>query len=204
MKARVDGETRSPSPSFASRLRPWLRAIHRDIGYIAVGLTFIYAISGLAVNHIADWKDGDANFVRYQTTHHFDLPKEGQDEDIARLVADKLSIHEAPRDVYRAAPDQLDVVWERRTLHIDTQKGDVIDEGEKPRFFLRLANWLHLNRGKKAWTIVADSYAVALLFLSLSGLFMIKGKKGLFGRGAVLALAGIAIPVLYVTLAGGP
>ena len=31
--------------------RAWLRAFHRDIGYVAVGLTFIYALSGIAVNH---------------------------------------------------------------------------------------------------------------------------------------------------------
>ena len=36
------------------RWRPWIRAIHRDVGYFSVGLTFIYALSGLAVNHIAD------------------------------------------------------------------------------------------------------------------------------------------------------
>ena len=28
--------------------RPWLRALHRDAGYTAVGLTIIYAASGLA------------------------------------------------------------------------------------------------------------------------------------------------------------
>ena len=75
------------------------------------------------------------------------------------------------------------------------------DELQKPRFFLRAANWLHLNRGKKAWTYVADSYAGALLLLAMSGMFMIAGKKGFFGRGAVFVALGIAIPVLYVTLA---
>ena len=51
-----------------------------------------------------------------------------------------------------------------------------------------MANWLHLNRGKKAWTYVADSYAAFLLFLAFSGLFMIPGRKGLIGRGAIIAL----------------
>jgi hypothetical protein len=185
--------------------RPWLRAIHRDMGYVAVGLTFIYAVSGLAVNHIADWKNGDANFVRYEATHQLDpATLTGDDNAVADSVAKRLSIAGPPREVYRAAPDQLDVLWENRTLHIDTQKGQVIEEGQKARFFVRFANWLHLNRGKKAWTYVADTYAFALLFLSVSGLFMIKGKKGLIGRGAVFALVGIAIPVVYVTLAGGP
>ena len=30
-------------------------ALHRDVGYLVVGLTIVYAVSGLAVNHRADW-----------------------------------------------------------------------------------------------------------------------------------------------------
>ena len=189
---------------FAIAWRPWLRAIHRDAGYLAVGLTFIYALSGLAVNHLTDWKDGDASFERYSTTHELGAPLAGDDDAVARAVRDKLHVDATPKEVYRAAPDQLDILFDRRTLHVNPLTGQVVDEGEKPRFFLRFANWLHLNRGKKAWTWVADSYAAALLFLSVSGMFMIKGKKGLVGRGAVLVAMGIAVPVLYVTLSGGP
>jgi hypothetical protein len=47
------------------RWRGWLRAIHRDVGYLAVGLTLIYAMSGLAINHIQDW---DPNFTTYEKT----------------------------------------------------------------------------------------------------------------------------------------
>jgi hypothetical protein len=61
-----------------------------------------------------------------------------------------------------------------------------------------------LNRGKKAWKYVADGYAVFLLFLAASGLFMIPGRKGIMGRGAILALLGALVPVLYVVLSGGP
>jgi hypothetical protein len=45
---------------------------------------------------------------------------------------------------------------------------------------------------------------VLLLLLAGSGLFMIPGKKGLIGRGALIAAAGAAVPVLYVVLSGGP
>jgi hypothetical protein len=68
---------------------------------------------------------------------------------------------------------------------------------------VRAANWLHLNRGKKAWTYFADSYAVGLLFLATSGLFMIAGKRGLFGRGIFFVAAGVAIPVVYLALVKG-
>ncbi len=180
--------------------RAVLRAIHRDAGYLGVGLTLVYALSGLAVNHIAAW---DPNFHNYEQ-HHELGPLEGTDDAITANVQAKLGIQETPRDVYRAADDELDVTFEHRSLHINPKTGSVVDEGQKPRFFLRLANWLHLNRGKKAWTYVADTYAAALLFLAISGMFMIKGPKGIVGRGAVLVLAGMAVPTLYVVLSGGP
>jgi hypothetical protein len=181
--------------------RPWLRAIHRDIGYVAVGLTFIYALSGLAVNHLTDWSDGDASFKTYSHTHELG-PLSGDDQAIADDLRKKLSIKATPREVYRAAPDQLEILFDKRTLHVNPQTGNVVDEGQEPRFLLRVANWLHLNRGKKAWTYIADAYAGGLMFLALSGIFMIAGKKGFIGRGAILVMLGIAIPVLYVHFAG--
>ena len=99
------------------------------------------------------------------------------------------------------AEDQLDITFDRRTIHVNPQVGHVVDEGQKPRFLLRAANWLHLNRGKKAWTYFADGYAAGLLFLALSGLFMLPGRKGIVGRGAIFVGLGVAIPVVYVVLA---
>lgn len=181
--------------------RPWLRALHRDAGYFAVGLTLIYALSGLAVNHIKDW---DPNFNQVERSHQLTLPLPSSDAGAAAHVLSKLGIKETPREVYRASDTQLDIVFDQLTFHVDTASGRVLEEGQKPRAFLRLANWLHLNRGKKAWTYVADGYAILLLFLAISGLFMIPGRKGLLGRGGVVAVLGAAVPVLYVVLSGGP
>lgn len=184
--------------------RPWLRAVHRDIGYIAVGLTFIYALSGLAVNHLTDWSDGDASFKTYSATHELGAGAltQADDQAIADELRKRLAIKETPREVYRAGPDELEVLFDKRTLHANTTTGRVVDEGQKPRFFLRVANWIHLNRGKKAWTYIADAYAAGLLVLAVSGIFMIAGKKGFLGRGAILVGLGIAVPVVYVALAG--
>jgi len=179
--------------------RAVLRAVHRDVGYAAVGLTFVYAVSGLAVNHVAAW---DPNFVNSTTTHELGGPVPEDDESAKTQVLAKLGIAEAPREVYREG-DELEVLFEHRTLHVTLATGHVVDEGQKPRFFVRAANWLHLNRGKKAWTYFADSYAVGLLFLATSGLFMIAGKRGLFGRGIFFVAAGVAIPLVYLALVKG-
>jgi hypothetical protein len=181
--------------------RALLRALHRDFGYSAVGLTVVYALSGLAVNHIGDW---DPSFADYTAQHELGPLGSADDAAIARLAAIRVGIREEPRDVYRASPTELDVTFEHRSLHVNPETGHIDEEGQRPRFFLRAANWLHLNRGKKAWRYIADTYAVALLFLATSGMFMIAGKKGLLGRGTVFVVLGAAIPTLYVVLSGGP
>jgi hypothetical protein len=180
-------------------LRPWVRAMHRDVGYVAVGLTIVYALSGLAVNHIADW---NPNF--HDTIRELEIGAiQGDTEAVAAsAVLQRMGISERPSDTYRAG-DELTILLDHRTLHV-TSGGHVLDEAQKPRFILRAVNWLHLNRGKKAWTYFADAYAAGLLVLALSGMFMIPGRKGLVGRGAALVAIGVAIPVAYVVLSNGP
>jgi hypothetical protein len=172
-----------------------VRALHRDLGFLVIGLTAIYAVSGLAVNHVADW---DPNFQSYERTRELGA-LHGDEQTIARSVLKQLGIHEPASDVFREG-DTLDITAGKHSVHVALATGHVVDQGQKPRFFLRVANFLHLNRGKPAWRYIADTYAVILLFLAGSGMFMIPGKRGILGRGLVFVLAGIAVPVLYVTL----
>lgn len=202
--AEAEGPRTDAAPSKRPRLkwRPWLRALHRDLGYLAVGLTLVYALSGLAVNHIADW---DPNFESYQREWTVSTPLPADDdEEMARIVRAQAGIEDEPVDVYRVSDDQLEVAFDDRTLYVDPHSGRVLEEGQEPRPFLRAANWLHLNRGKKAWTWFADGYAVGLVLLATSGMFMIPGRKGLVGRGAVLVALGIAIPLVYLGYVGSP
>jgi hypothetical protein len=182
------------------RWRAWLRAIHRDVGYLAVGLTVVYAVSGLAINHISSW---DPNFISYERERQIDpIPAEVPDAEAVRRVRDALDLGE-PRTTFRAG-DELHLEFDDRQIVVYGDSGLVIDQGRKARFFLRAANWLHYNRGKAAWTYIADGYAVLLLYLAISGLFMIKGKLGLRWRGALLVSLGAAVPIAYVVLSGGP
>jgi uncharacterized protein len=182
-------------------LRPWLRALHRDVGYLLVGLTVVYALSGIAVNHVQDW---DPNFHSVQRVVHLRGPLPTDDDAAGAAVMRQLGIAGEADEVTRVDATRLDVVIGRRTLHVDATRNQVIDEGQQPRFLLRSANWLHLARGKKAWKYIADGYAVLLLYLACSGMFMLPGRRGLWGRGGVLVTLGAAVPIVYVVLSGGP
>lgn len=195
-----------PEPSKPKRprkipWRQWLRAIHRDVGYLIVGLTIVYALSGIAINHLHQW---NPNFKDYEKHHDLGGPLPAEDDNAVAAVLEYLDIDEKPVDAYRAAPNQIEIELAARVLHVDTDTGKVHEEGSESRFFFRLANWLHYNRSKGAWTYIADGYAVLLLFLAFSGMFMLRGRKGIVGRGGILVLIGAAVPIAYVVWSGGP
>jgi hypothetical protein len=70
-------------------------------------------------------------------------------------------------------------------------------EKHTKRAFVYWINRLHYNK-IKGWSPVADFFAVSLLFLAVSGLFIVKGKKGLTGTGKWYLIVGLLIPVLYI------
>ena len=183
------------------RWRGWLRAIHRDFGYLAVGFTLIYALSGIAINHNKDW---DPNFHSQERSLTIaPIPADATDDAAVALVIAATGTGK-PDDVFRAG-DEIRLGYSDGTnVTAIGDTGQVTVQARQPRFFLRIANWLHYNRGKQAWTYVADIYAVMLLYLAISGIFMIKGRLGLKWRGTILVGAGVAVPVMYIVLSGGP
>jgi len=182
------------------RWRAWLRAVHRDIGYLAVGFTMIYAMSGIAMNHIDDW---DPNFHATELTRKIaPIPGALSDAEATRRIADAAGATGAIDDVYRAG-DEVRLSFQNGTKL--TAIGDTLTvQRRRDRFFFRVADWLHATRGKQAWKYIADLYAGLLLYLAVSGIFMIKGRLGLRWRGAGLIALGLAAPIGYIVLSGGP
>jgi hypothetical protein len=184
----------------ARRWRAWLRAIHRDVGYLAVGFTVIYALSGIAMNHLDDW---DPNFHAREVTRSIAaIPDQLADADAARLVAVAAGVPEPATDVYRAGDElRLRFASGKQATVIGTR---LTVQDRRDRWFFRAADWLHATRGKQGWKYLADAYAVLLLYLAISGVFMIKGRLGWRWRGALLVGAGLLGPVGYLVLSGGP
>ena len=113
------------------RWRKLIIATHRDIGYFFAGLTVLYAISGVAVNHIDDW---NPNYViRVDEVDVGALP-EGEAAVIGAEVLERMRIAEEPKSVVRMAPDQLKVFLDQRTLTVSLPGGTVLDEHARRRY----------------------------------------------------------------------
>lgn len=79
-------------------------------------------------------------------------------------------------------------------VNLSTGEGRIETLKKRPLF--NEFNFLHYNKPGKLWTWFSDIYCVGLLLLAVTGLFIIKGKNGIKGRGAWMTAIGIAIPLI--------
>ncbi len=186
-----------PSPRNPIPWRRWNAALHRDFGYLAVGLTLVYAISGLAVNHMADWNPIYRKTTEIRQLGTFD--KEQPEEVLVSQARERLALG-APKASHQLDAETLKLIYPGRTVLVDLPTGSATLEGLEPRPGLYAINRLHLNAPKGAWTWIADAYAVILAFLALSGLFLLRGRAGLLGRGKWFVAIGVLVPVAYWVL----
>ncbi len=174
--------------------RRWNNILHRDTGYIVVAMTLIYGISGLAVNHTADWNPN----YKIENEMLKITPIEAKERKaMATEALSKLQISEEPLNTFRPDPETLQLFFDKKTYSVDLPTGNVFVEATKPRRVLYEMNQLHVNAPKNTWTFIADLFALSLILMAITGIFMLKGPTGITGRGKWLAGSGVLIPLLY-------
>lgn len=178
-------------------VRHWVRVLHRDVGYFLSGLVVAFAVSGVAVNHVDEWNPSYARTtspiaIGPLTATNLDALER---EVVARVPLDPAAV----RGRRRATPSQFVVFLEdggEASLDPATGAGTLLVVTRRP--FLFETNVLHLNHLKGAWTFVSDAFAVLLAGLAISGLFMLKGEKGLAGRGKWFVAGGLVVPAAFI------
>ena len=168
----------------------YLRVIHRDLGFFVVGITLVYGISGIILNHLSG-----KNPAFRTEAKTIQLP--------ANLTDAELS------DVWRAdknlpALKRIMPIDENQSrLFLDggigvyhSANGSLSYERHQKRVLVYWINRLHYNK-VKGWSPVADFFAGSLILLAITGLLMVKGKRGIAGTGKWYLILGILIPILF-------
>ena len=83
-------------------------------------------------------------------------------------------------------------------VRVDVRTGKGTMKSVVTRPVLYEANSLHLNTQKGIWTWIADLFALSLLVLVLTGIFMMKGNRGLAGRGKWFVAGGLLVPIAFL------
>ena len=175
--------------------RKWNRVLHRDIGFLFFGMTIIYALSGIALNHLADW---NPNYIIVHNDVHWELDDSDEitKDSILKFLRDQ-GEETNYKQHYFPDPQRLKIFLKGGSIdvNLNTGHGRIEKLDRRPLFFQM--NFLHYNP-KRLWTWFSDLFCVALVLIAVTGLFIIRGKKGITGRGAILMAVGIIIPVIFL------
>jgi len=182
------------------KIRKLNRNLHRDLGYLFSFITIIYALSGIGLNHRSDW---NPNFIIESTEVNFDqttlLNKDQLDKIKVKELIEKYTPVEKYKNHYFPNDSTIKIFINDGNIKINLGSGQGTLETSKRRPIFHQFNYLHFNP-RKWWTIISDIYAVSLMFLAISGLFILKGKNGIKGRGAWLTTLGILIPIIFLLI----
>lgn len=159
-------------------------------------MTVIYALSGIALNHLTDWNPS-YSVAHTEVQWQRDFTERALSKQAVLDFLEQYGERDNYKKHYRPAPQSLKIFLDGGSIVLDLTTGYGMMEKLERRPIFYEVNYLHYNP-RRLWTWLSDIYCVVLIFVSITGLFVLKGKKGITGRGAWLAGLGVAIPLAFL------
>lgn len=180
------------------KIRKLLRILHRDFGYFIVGMTMVYSLSGIFLNHRHDFNPDYKIF-----SYNFQSDYKNKTNLTEREVKDILQSFEHKivyKKHYLNNEGIVKVFIENGEVAIDPESGQGTMHYLQKRPIIFGMNKLHKSTIGSVWKWVSDLMAVILLFVAISGIFLLKGKRGFNRWGWWLTIAGIVVPLVFALL----
>ncbi len=203
-------------PAAASRSRNsasthrWIRQVHLWIGAWGALAAIVYGLTGLVMNHrFGDnpWPQGES-IDAGRVVLAVPAPARASAEDLSLWLRqdqglDATTIRKgAPRGAPEGAPEQWSLSGgnARESWSLQYNPGATSAEVKHNRqSWLAALNRLHKTVGGGfAWVLLADSFAIAMLLLGMSGIWM--WARGRTGRQLVVSVMGVSTLVLLLVL----
>jgi hypothetical protein len=178
--------------------RKWIHNLHRDLGYLFFGTTMVYASSGLFLNHRNQWP------LTFETIsqHKLAVTAPGRDKAFTFQDATNLLARAGVNGNYLShdvlADGVVRITFQGGSAELNQDSGRMVIKTirHRPLPFILTYIQLHFNPGSW-WTWFSDTYCAALMIMAVSGMFILRGRHGILGRGGLLVLIGIAVPAIF-------
>ncbi|MBN2176000.1 MAG: PepSY-associated TM helix domain-containing protein [Bacteroidales bacterium] len=178
-------------------LRKWSRILHRDFGFFFIGASIIYGLSGIALNHLKDW---NPNYVvkRGQVETNISLQPSPDVKNNVLQFLDDIGQKKNFKNYYFPEPGYMKIFLSGgSSIYMDIDTGQGVAEYLTRRPVFYQVNYLHYNPNAW-WMWFSDIFAGALILLAITSVFMVRGKKGAWGRGGIYIALGIILPIVFL------
>ena len=182
-----------------SKLRKWSRTLHRDFGFFFSGMILIYAVSGFVMNHRDTINPNYSIDVEEFKLDNIPSKDSISNEYLLSVLAPLNEVENLTKYYFPSDTTVKIFLKGGSNMVINLSEKSAVYEKLTRRPILGSLTKLHYNPGKW-WTWFSDIFAFALIFITLTGIIMVKGNKGVWGRGGIELLLGILIPLLFLFL----
>ncbi len=165
-------------------LHYYMRLLHRDIGFLVLGLTIVYCVSGI----LLIFRDTDL-FKHEVTTERTLSPN---------LSADELgqTLHQRG---FSVSKDENGIIYFQNGTYNKITGVASYTSKELP-LIINKFNSLHKSASRNWVHWLTTLYGILLLFLAISSFWMFKPSSKLFRRGMYFAGSGIALTIVLLLL----
>lgn len=186
------------------RLPQWVRWLHIYLSMFAFGATFLFAVTGLTLNH-AEWFEGGEPTVHLIEGQIDSVKLQG---DVDKLtIAEELRAKHGLKGIvkeFSVDPHECFVLWKGPGYSADVviDRGLATYSGEvASRSWVAVIDDLHRGRDcGPVWSFLIDVAAVLLTVLSITGLWLLFYLKKRRRTGLIVAAVGSALVVLAFAL----
>lgn len=195
------------------KLSTTFRNWHRDLGYLVIGITIVYSISGIILS-VRDLHLFEKEYILNTTIEKNIKEEELQNKLISAFSKSEqkksLPAHINKKSVLNSfkllennnefTKYQISRKKDMKFITYYKTSGEVIYSISGYPTFINTFIKAHKSSTKDKWSYLALVYSLILFFLAISAIFMVKGKYGFKQRGIYLTLLGIALIVIFLYL----
>ena len=178
------------SVSMHKSITYYMRILHRDLGYLALGLTLVFALSGVILIYRG------TDFLKSPVSVETTLPQQMSAPDLAgKLHVRRLEVTKTEGEVihFQDGANLRDGVYNRETGEASFIRKQFPD-------FVERCLRIHMINNSKAFHIIFVVYGFLLVFLALSSLWMYKPGTRNFRRGLLLSCSGVVLTVAMIVI----
>lgn len=187
-----------------------IRSLHRDLGYFVIGLTLIYAITGIILSGRAlGWLEKEY-ISKTQVSKNLDI-KQFNNYFIEKVIKEEKVPEVFDKESYTMAKKYLKLklekeeentyffkAWKNLKVKYNFKNGMLVVQNKGYPAYIEIFIDAHKATHKKIWFYLAIIYSVILSFLAISSFWMLKGKNGFKQRGIYFMLAGFLTIAVFI------
>jgi len=143
------------------KLNRWL---HRELGFVFFGMTIIYGISGIALNHSAA-RHWNPSIVSRSDSIKINSPltRSIVDKEVVAEILEITGERSNYKQYYFPSDEYLMIYLKGGHINVHLPTGSLTVTKVRNRPVFNEMNYLHYNKPKKLWTWFSDLYAFGLI-----------------------------------------